>query len=236
MGSSIINVPVSSLLSYYTQSSSTLFMFTHDPVYPVVRYTSRVVSGTLDMTPCFLDMLHVGGIWHIGHDIILLACVSLVIRTWCFVLALQLPTSPCLYCPNTRSHLPHCSRSHMIRCILLSDIPHVLVVSGSLDMTPCFLDMLHVGGIWHIGHDNMLLTCVSLLIRTWCFVSFQIVSLTAPFIIHSILVKTYFMVSLLSRQPHMLVDSGTFDLSADFPRLVFCYPITLIHLPRCSMS
>ena len=38
-------------------SSSTLFMSTHDPVYPVVRYTSRVVvSGTLDMTPCFLDM------------------------------------------------------------------------------------------------------------------------------------------------------------------------------------
>ena len=51
MGSSITNVPVSSLLSYYTQSSSTLFMSTHDPVYPVVRYTSRV-----------------GGFWHIGHD------------------------------------------------------------------------------------------------------------------------------------------------------------------------
>ena len=85
-----------------------------------------VVSGTLDMTPCFLDMLHVGGIWHIGHDIMLLTCVSLVIRTWCFVLALQLPMSPCrLYCPNTLSHLPHCSCSHMIWCILLSDIPHV---------------------------------------------------------------------------------------------------------------
>ena len=53
MGSSIINVPVSSLLSYYTQSSSTLFMSTHDPVYLVVRYTSRV-----------------GGVWHTGHDAI----------------------------------------------------------------------------------------------------------------------------------------------------------------------
>ena len=56
--------------------------------------------------------------------------------------ALQLPMSPCrLYCPTTLSHLPHCSCPHMIRCILLSDIPHVLVVSGTLDMTPCFLDM-----------------------------------------------------------------------------------------------
>jgi hypothetical protein len=30
---------------------------------------------------------------------------------------------------------------------------------------------------------------------------------------HSILVNSYFMVSLLSHQPHMLVDSGTFDMS-----------------------
>ena len=36
-------------------------------------------------------------------------------------------------------HIGSCP--HMIRCILLSDIPHVLVVSGTLDMTPCFLDM-----------------------------------------------------------------------------------------------
>ena len=92
---------------------------------------------------------------------------SCVIRTRCFVSALQLPMSLCrLYCPYTLSHLAHSSYSHMIRCMLLSDIPHVWVVSGTLDLTPCFLDMLHVGGIWHIGHDIMLLTCVLLVIRT----------------------------------------------------------------------
>jgi hypothetical protein len=52
----------------------------------------------------------------------------------------------------------------------MSDIIHMRVVSGTLDMMPSWFDMWHVGGIWHFGHDFMLLTFISLLIRTRCFV------------------------------------------------------------------
>ena len=92
---------------------------------------------------------------------------------------------------------------------------YMLVAFGTSDMISCYWHVYH---LWS-GHDVLYL--------------FRFLSLPTPFITHSILVKTYFMVSFLSRQPHMLVDSGTFDMSADFPRLVFCYPTTLIHLPHC---
>ena len=131
------------------------------------------------MMPCFLDMLHVSGIWPIRHDIMLLTCVSLVIRTRGCVSSLQLPMSPCrLYCPITLSHFPRSSCSYMIRYMLLSDTSHVLVVPGTLDMTSCFRDMLHVGGIWRIGHDLMLLTCVSFVYHfmTSCFVLFSVLA------------------------------------------------------------
>ena len=55
-------------------------------------------------------------------------------------------------------------------CMLMSDITHMRVVSGTLDMMPSRFDMWHVGGIWHFGHALMLLTFMSLLIRTRCFV------------------------------------------------------------------
>jgi len=79
---------------------------------------------------------------------------------------------------NTSSHMyVFCDQSFFFRlntfitwCTLMSDIFHMRVVSGTLDMMPSRFDMWHVGGIWHFGHALMLLTFMSLLIRTRCFV------------------------------------------------------------------
>ena len=79
---------------------------------------------------------------------------------------------------NTSSHMyVFCDQSFFFSlkyfitwCTLMSDIFHMRVVSGTLDMMPSRFDMWHVGGIWHFGHALMLLTFMSLLIRTRCFV------------------------------------------------------------------
>jgi hypothetical protein len=83
----------------------------------------------------------------------------------------------------------------------------------------------HVGGFWHIGHDIMFSWHVY---HLWSghdvLYPFRFSLLHTPFITHSIIVKTHFMVSFLSRQPHMLVDSGTLDMSAWFSPSAFLLP------------
>ena len=94
-------------------------------------------------------------------------------------------------------------------------LPPSMVFNSSWSVTPMWLCSLY-------------LTCVSRVIMTSGCVPVQIYcTLVHPWVTHSILFKPHFMVSPMSRHPHMLVDSGALGMTSWFPLVGF--PGTLVH-------
>ena len=93
-------------------------------------------------------------------------------------------------------------------------LPPSMVLNSSWSVTPMWLCSLY-------------LTCVSLVIMT-CSIPVQIYcTLAHPWVTHSIIFKTHFMVSPMSHHPHMLVDSGALGMTSWVPLVGFSG--TLVH-------
>ena len=74
------------------------------------------------------------------------------------------------------------------------------------------------------------MTCVFLVITTWLLVVVQIYCTRMhPLVSHGIIFNTHFMVSSVSRHPHMLMDYGTIGMTSCFPPLGFLVLSTSIN-------
>ena len=213
-------------------------MFTHDPVYPVVWYTSRV-----------------GGFWHIGHDAIFSTCYMLVAfgtsdMISCYRHVYRLWSGhDVLYrlfnyqCPHVVSivlihsgifHIVHvhtwcgvccCQIPQFVFCQPNENLTrwwflshwtwrhvfmtcYMLVAFGASDMISCY---------WHVYH---LWSGQDVLYRLFNYQCLCVVSIVLihSVILHLVHVHTCSGVSVytVSEIPHVMVVSGTLDLTPCF--------------------